>query len=723
MNTKTSSLLCAVIVFISPVAIAADGSWNVTGGGNWGTNTNWTGDIIADGTDFTATFGNVITGNSIINLEADRTIGNIVASDTGQNYTISGANILTLDVTSGVPVIDVTTTNRTLAITSVIAGNDGLQKNGAGILDLRGATNTYSGNTILNGGQLTINSDANLGNTAGDIVFAANSTLRVENTTSLDAGRNITINNGVTATLTSTNNAKTFNGVLEGSGTLFANHSTSFIFANAANTFTGAIRVSTANSTSYGLDVYSLLDEAGNGNISLENGTFRWFGSGGTKTFDDRQFILANNNQSGTIINRSTDSSTLVIANNLGISGTGSKSLTLGGTSLGIFSGNITDGTATVSLNKTEGNTWALGGTNSYTGITNLVANGTTGHLIFQGAQSLSPFTTIAFNQNSSNVQSISLLDDGTGTINFQRPITFTGANTTQVMNIFVGNNNTANGGSSSGTTTGSTIQIGDITWNNATQSGNNKRTFNLTGANGYSLRTGDFILPNLSTRTAGGVWTNAMNPTTATLVIGGNITMASGNNVDGGIPVLELGGTSTGNQVLGAISNAADAATTNRYLSVTKTGSSDWTLSGANTYTGDTTVSAGTLTLSTTGELLFDIGANGVNNAILGTGTLVLDGTLVFDLTDASTTISDLWNIVDVGSLNETYDTNFSVSSLSGSFSETAGVWTIAENGVIYEFTESTGQLTVLAPVPEPSPALMLGIAGVFMLLIRRKR
>ncbi len=157
--------------------------------------------------------------------------------------------------------------------------------------------------------------------------------------------------------------------------------------------------------------------------------------------------------------------------------------------------------------------------------------------------------------------------------------------------------------------------------------------------------------------------------------------------------------------------------------LNISKIGNGKWILGGANTYSGNTTVSAGTLELADSGELRFFIGADEVNNAILGAGTLNLFGDFVFDLTGASTTVGDSWNIVDVANLTETYGGTFGVLSTLGSFTESGGVWTITENSVNYEFTESTGILAVV--VPEPGTlALLAGgaIAGLAALRRRRK-
>ncbi|MGA0900331.1 MAG: autotransporter-associated beta strand repeat-containing protein [Luteolibacter sp.] len=181
----------------------------------------------------------------------------------------------------------------------------------------------------------------------------------------------------------------------------------------------------------------------------------------------------------------------------------------------------------------------------------------------------------------------------------------------------------------------------------------------------------------------------------------------------------LVLGGINTGNNTIaGAISDGDGSITT-----LEKVGSGNWTVTGANTYTGNTIVSAGSLTLGDGGQFLFDIGSSGVNNQLTGSATLNLDGELVFDLTAASTTISDFWQIVDVSGLTESYGATFGVSSTLGSFTADGGgdLWTISENGVGYEFSESTGMLTVV-PIPEPGIFALSALGGLMLLRRRRK-
>jgi autotransporter-associated beta strand protein len=123
----------------------------------------------------------------------------------------------------------------------------------------------------------------------------------------------------------------------------------------------------------------------------------------------------------------------------------------------------------------------------------------------------------------------------------------------------------------------------------------------------------------------------------------------------------------------------------------LTKAGTGTLTLSGTNTYTGATTVSGGTLNLGTNGSLRFAIGGSGTNNAILGTGTTVMNGQFAFDLTSAATNSTASWTIV-AGTLTNSYGTNFLVTGFNGA----GGNWTNTTNGVNYVFAQSTGVLSV---------------------------
>ena len=146
-------------------------------------------------------------------------------------------------------------------------------------------------------------------------------------------------------------------------------------------------------------------------------------------------------------------------------------------------------------------------------------------------------------------------------------------------------------------------------------------------------------------------------------------------------------------------------------------------TITGASGLGGNyniNTGSQGAVTFSATSNVTFTIGASGINNAITSTatpGTVNLNGAFTFDLTGAGTTIGDSWQIVDSGSLTETYGSSFSVTG----FTETDNVWTSAiDSGRQYQFEEATGVLSVVV-IPEPSAAL-LGLLGAGLLFRRRR-
>jgi len=142
---------------------------------------------------------------------------------------------------------------------------------------------------------------------------------------------------------------------------------------------------------------------------------------------------------------------------------------------------------------------------------------------------------------------------------------------------------------------------------------------------------------------------------------------------------------------------------------------------SGTNTYTGDTIMMANTsrFTLADDGAMLFQIGANGVNNKITGnalsTSIVTLNGDFTFDLALAAIENGNVWTIVDVNNLSETFGSTFTVNG----FSETDNIWTKIDGNNTWIFSESSGQLT-LAAIPEPSVTLM---AGIGMLAFSRRR
>lgn len=136
--------------------------------------------------------------------------------------------------------------------------------------------------------------------------------------------------------------------------------------------------------------------------------------------------------------------------------------------------------------------------------------------------------------------------------------------------------------------------------------------------------------------------------------------------------------------------------------------------LSGVNSFTGDTVVNAGRLTLASTGQLFFDYNG-GEFNSISGAGLLTLQGTFLFDLTGAA---AGTYTIIDSSILPDTTIASTFAVANSG-WTETSGVWTSADG--LSSFSELNGQLTI--SVPEPGAAALLALGSGLVFLVHRSR
>lgn len=161
---------------------------------------------------------------------------------------------------------------------STVGVGNALVKTGSGELILTG-TNTYTGGTYLNGGQLTVSDNLNLGATPGvldeDNIYANGGTLRVLSDVALDVNRGMTLGgNGIEI---SVGPASTliFNGVIASEPNIIPNYTANPAVGRIDKTGLGTLTISELNNT------YSGLTE-------VKEGTLRWnpLGPNGSATYN-----------------------------------------------------------------------------------------------------------------------------------------------------------------------------------------------------------------------------------------------------------------------------------------------------------------------------------------------------------------------------------------------------------------------------------------------------
>jgi autotransporter-associated beta strand protein len=224
LAAASSSLLA-----ISSASAQTNGSWtfNNTGTANWSTATNWDSSQIADGAGATANFINNITADRTVTINTTRTIGILNVGDnngvsSGNRFLFSGS-ALTFDNGSNAAEINevgpvgaagntnpdqinapvvlasnlIITTGGRLNFTtggiSETGGAKSITKKGTGVLSL-GVASTYTGQTLIEAGQVNIGNNNALGTTAGNTVVSAGGTAYITSNAVTSVAENIEIN-------------------------------------------------------------------------------------------------------------------------------------------------------------------------------------------------------------------------------------------------------------------------------------------------------------------------------------------------------------------------------------------------------------------------------------------------------------------------------------------------------------------------------------------------
>jgi autotransporter-associated beta strand protein len=323
-----------------------------------------------------------------------------------------------------------------------------------------------------------------------------------------------------------------------------------------------------------------------------------------------------------------------------------------------LFAGAISGGTG--GLTKIGAGAFTLTGSNTYSGPTTL----TSGTLQFQGSHSLPAASPINF----AGASALQVLNDGTGsggTINVGNSIGLSAANT---VTINVGNLVSSN--------TGNTVAFGVLS--NGTPANAFNSTIDFTAANGYLQSYSGLALPGGSGNTT------TLNPTTTSVIITGNVTNQM-PTAGAGSDTLALSGTTSGNVIAGAISDGSVFTLVGSGdTRLTKSGTSVWTLTGANTFHGPITINAsgGTLSIGGAGDL-GDLGGS-LGGSYTGTISIGSPGAFVMN-TSSNQTLGGVISGAGAFYQNGSGVTTFAASNTyTGATTITAGTLALGTGGNI---------------------------------------
>jgi len=523
------------------------------------------------------TIGDTSTATTIVNVQNSSAFG-------------AGTGTVTVSAASALQVQGGITVNKALTL-----NGGGISSAGA-LVNVSG-NNEWSGNIYLNsviGTYIRITSNAGNLKLSGNISnnFGSNRVLTLQGNGSGEISgiisSNINVSHGLIGTGTWVlSGANTFTGSVSISNGSLSVSSINSVSGGKASSNLGAPTTAALGTISFGSDV--------------NTGKLIYTGAGETT---DRVINLAAIGNGGAIIDQS-GSGLLKFSSDLTVTSTGTKTLTLQGstTGTGEFGGAIQNGSSTVSLTKAGTGTWILSGSNSYTGMTSIGGGtlqlgngGSTGMLATSGTITIYVGYVFAINRNNSVAQGTDFSSSailgagqftqaGTGTTTLNAANTFSGA--VNVNNGVLAFTTVASGAAAQALGVGSTVNLG--------LTGSSSGTLQYTGTVGtltkniYALGSGLNTVQNSSTS--------------------GLLTL-SGSLVKNGT-ILVLNGGTRGINVTGVISGSNASYNSDLYV----TGSSV-TLSATNTYYGPTWVYG-------SGILV-----NGVTNALPTNTALVLGGT-----------------------------------------------------------------------------------------------
>ncbi|NBT25489.1 MAG: hypothetical protein EBT09_02790, partial [Actinobacteria bacterium] len=672
---------------------------------------------------------NTFTGSTTISagaiaVSADAGLGATSAEVLMNGGTLSATDSFTLDASRGVTLSTGATSTVTVASTKtllaagVISGSGNLTKSGAGTITLTGA-NSFTGTFTVSVGAAVVGDGATSGSLATTSIVT-NADLSFSRSDNVSSSAAITGTGGLTklgnGTLTLTNTGTSYSGTTTiSAGTLALGGSGVVGDSSTVDVATGA----TFSLEGYNETIGAL---AGSGTLSLGSGTLTAGGNSSSTTFSGTS--------SGTGGLTKTGSGTLTLSGANGYTGT----TTISGGTLALGAADRIDNSSNVVVG--NGATFSLANFNETVGSLSTSPSAGTG-AISLGTATLTTSTTADSTFGGVVSGSGALVKQGSGVLTLSGANTYSGTTTISAGSIQAANA-TALGTTAGATTVSNGAQLrlsGSITSQEtitgAGIGGLSGVILNVSGANTLSgaitlTQSSNEVQVNAGSLTLSGGITS---PTSSTFVVdtatsttltvstsgisgsgvaidkyglgtfvigadsalsGGIETFASGGVVEvgsaatlgssgtyGGSIALITGTTfryaSSANQTISGVISGAGA------VSKTTSSTSTLTLSASNTYTGSTTVSAGTLSVTDAGAL----GAASAGTTVDSGATLLIDTTGASGITVAEPLTLSGTGVSSGGALRSVADAA-NTNTVSGAISLAASAEIQSDSGTL---------------------------------------
>jgi autotransporter-associated beta strand protein len=721
VNTFTGG----VTINAGTLSVATIGNGNIAG--NLGQATNAAANLVLGGGQLTYT-GATATTDRNITLTAS-TVSQINISTSGTTLTVSGA---TANTTGGFTKegLGTLTFSGTNLHTGVTYKNAGTLNNGRGLTTVSAGQTMYvavgqtitipSGSTLTNNGTVQVEGTltitgtfVNTGTISGTGTYIFNSTtaqtipaaltyptLTISNTAGVTLAGNVTTSGQLTLNASNTLQISGYNlsvNSLTGSGNISNSGSCALItvsgttnttYSGIISGCTGLTKSGSSTLTMSGTNTFTgattiaggVLSVAtiGNGGVSgnmgaatnvasnlvLSGGTLSYTGA---TTTTDRNFTLYTGTSSTIEVTTGANTLTLngVLSSSGGIAKTGAGTLTLTGTNTYTGATTINAGTlsvATIGNGGVSGNMGAAtnasanlvlgGGTLLYTGAT---ASTDRNFILTNGTTSTINISANTFTWNGASTStSGAITKAGAGTLIWNGANAYTGLTTISAGIVQLGNT-TALGTAAAGVsiTSGAALDLNGLNISNAEAT-----TINGTGV------ASSGVIYNSSTTPA--TYAGLLTLGSASTIIGGaaSINFTNKGTITGAFGLTirgDAGGTLAG--ILGISSGT-----------LTKADAGTWLVSGANTYTGATTISAGVLKLGSASAL----GTTSGSTTLTSGAALDLNGqtyTTAEGLTINGTGISNGGAIMNTSTTTATYAGTLRLGSASSIVGETGAI------------------------------------------------